>query len=131
MKIPNVYFHPSVSYKELPYYTSDADIGVHSMHGDKLNTLNALPNKLFEYIQGGLALIISDLPEMSRVVHNYNLGLTYKYGEIILLKNCLMELINNKALREKYKSNSMKASLSLSWDEESKKLNEIYKQLLD
>jgi len=37
----------------------------------------ALPNKLFEYINSGIAVAASDLPEMKRIVAGYRLGTTF------------------------------------------------------
>ena len=131
MDIHNVYFHSLVSYSELPIYTSDADIGVATIYGDTFSTFHCLPNKLFEYVQGGLAIIASDLPEMSELIKNHEIGMVFDNNNIESLKTVMNEIIVNSELRSKYKSNSLNASKELNWNIESKKLAKIYNQLLD
>jgi glycosyltransferase involved in cell wall biosynthesis len=125
-----IYFHPSVIHSDLPNFTCDADIGVHSMVGTNLNRINALPNKLFEYIQGGLALVISDLPEMSKVVNNYKVGLTFKNGDVEDLFNSLLKLIRDKKLMNDFKLASIRCSNELNWDVEKNKLINIYDKMI-
>ncbi len=129
MGVKNVFFHPSVPYEQLPSYTSDADIGIHSMHGNMLNRLNALPNKLFEYIQGELALIVSDLPEMSRIVSGHNLGLVYPNSNTDELANSMKKLINDRRLRDAARKKSADCALMFNWDEEKNILKNIYLRL--
>ena len=43
----------------------------HSRHNEF-----ALPNKFFEYVMAGLALCTTDLPEMARLIREYDLGVT-------------------------------------------------------
>jgi glycosyltransferase involved in cell wall biosynthesis len=50
-----------------PQRAADADIGI-NFPAACLNTRYCLPNKLFEYMMAGLAVIASDLPEMRNVV---------------------------------------------------------------
>jgi len=125
-----IYFHPSVIHSDLPNFTSDADIGVHSMVGTNLNRINALPNKLFEYIQGCLALVISDLPEMSKVVHNHKLGLTFKNGDVEDLSNSLIKVISDKKLMKDFKLASALCSQELNWEVEKNKLMKIYDEMI-
>jgi len=125
-----IYFHSSVIHSDLPNFTSDADIGVHSMVGTNLNRINALPNKLFEYIQGGLALVISDLPEMSKIVYNYKLGLTFKNGDVEDLSNSLIKVVSDKKLMKDFKSASVLCSQELNWEVEKNKLINIYDEMI-
>jgi hypothetical protein len=41
-----------------------------------LNYKYALPNKLFDYINAGLPVLTSNLPEMQAIVNKYNVGET-------------------------------------------------------
>jgi glycosyltransferase involved in cell wall biosynthesis len=54
------------------------DIGIFLLKGDNFNYLNALPNKLFEFIQARLAVAVSPNPEMARIVEQYSLGAVAK-----------------------------------------------------
>jgi glycosyltransferase involved in cell wall biosynthesis len=129
--VMRVYFHPSVNFDDLPAYTSDADVGVHTMYGDIKNQLFALPNKLFEYIQGGLSLIVSDLPEMSALVHKHNIGLTFTPGSKLELCQCLNEFVENEKLRMQCRLSISEIRNSYTWNEEEKRLKSLYLNLLE
>lgn len=51
------------------------------MQGTCLNHCLALPNKIFEYIQAGIPILVSDLPEMQRVVVDYGVGEVFPDGD--------------------------------------------------
>ena len=50
------------------------DIGLFLLPPVNFNWRFTLPNKLFEFIQGRLAIAIGPSPEMARVVRKYGLG---------------------------------------------------------
>jgi glycosyltransferase involved in cell wall biosynthesis len=56
---------------------ADADIGINPIPAACLNTRYCLPNKLFEYMMAGLAVIASDLPELRKVVVDHDVGLVF------------------------------------------------------
>jgi glycosyltransferase involved in cell wall biosynthesis len=124
-----VRFHPLVSSEELPSFTSDADIGVHPMAGGCLNHLWALPNKLFEYIQGGLAVATSELPEMANVIRRHGIGLTFPPGDVDGLAQCLQILINDSNLRNNYRQAAREAAKQLNWAIERENLKAVYEAM--
>ena len=66
----------------------------------------ALPNKLFEYIQAELPVIITDLPALKEIVNEL------KCGEIISTKNETKEIIN--AIEKNFKHrNEIKNNIRL------------------
>lgn len=125
-----VLFHPLVPSEELPSFTCDADIGIHPMTAGCLNHLWALPNKLFEYIQGGLAVITTELPEMAKIVNNYGVGLTFPPSDSDSLARCLQLLIDDTNLRNKYRRASHEAAVNhLNWTIEKELLKNIYRTM--
>ncbi len=64
----NIHFHPAVSPQALPAYTAGADVGLCMYQNVCLNQYLCLPNKVFEYLIYGLPIVVSDLPEMGRLV---------------------------------------------------------------
>ena len=56
------------------HYTAQADLGISLEENLGLNYYYALPNKLFDYIQARIPVLVSDLPEMAAVVHSYGIG---------------------------------------------------------
>lgn len=64
-----------VAFRDLVPAAAASDIGVMLLPGDTIHNRFALPNKVFEYMMAGAALIVSDLPEMASVVEDTNAGI--------------------------------------------------------
>ena len=60
--------------RELVGAANDYDVGLYLLAPRSFNQANALPNKLFEFIQARLAVAISPNPEMARVVREHGCG---------------------------------------------------------
>jgi glycosyltransferase involved in cell wall biosynthesis len=69
-----VTFHPPVPMLELVEAAIPFDVGLMALPAFSLHTEYALPNKLFEYMMAGLALAVSDLQEMNRLVKETGVG---------------------------------------------------------
>jgi glycosyltransferase involved in cell wall biosynthesis len=86
-------------------------------------------NKLFECINAGLPVILSDVPE-----HRY-LNEKYKFGIILeeISSECLAEaaikLKNDFKLYETLKQNAIVASKELCWENEGMKLVSVYRDI--
>lgn len=65
---------PKLPYAELFPLTASADVGLSLDQGLCGNFYFSLPNKLFDYIQAGLPVVATDLPEVSRIVNEYEVG---------------------------------------------------------
>lgn len=63
-----------VPYEELVPTLNQYDVGVFVLPPVSFNYANALPNKLFDFVQARLATVISPSPEMERVVRAHGLG---------------------------------------------------------
>lgn len=108
---------------------AQADLGIHAIRGESLSHKYCLPNKLFEYIQSGLALLVTNLPEMEKIINEYEIGSTFKDGDIDDLINKLEYLIKNRQLIKKYKENSIKLSTIMDWSTEELKLLSLYEEV--
>ena len=124
-----LYYLPAVPPADLSYYTSDADIGVVPIPDTCLSYKLSLPNKLFEFIQGRLAIVASNLPEMSRIVEEYGVGLTYEVGNPAKLADALDTLLQDSGLLAVCRENADKAAEILNWQNEQHTLLKIYESL--
>jgi len=124
-----IIFYPAVSSKILPQWTADATIGVHPMEGICLNHLLALPNKIFEYIQANIPVLVSDMPEMKRIIDHYGVGRTFEDGDAEDLALQIDYILNDPKLLNYYKLATMNAVKELNWKIEKQKLIEIYDKL--
>lgn len=64
--------------EELVKLTKQADLGISLEEDLGLNYRYSLPNKLFDYIQCRVPVLCSALPEMSRIVSSYGVGIACK-----------------------------------------------------
>ncbi|KKI89242.1 hypothetical protein WQ54_27155 [Bacillus sp. SA1-12] len=120
-----VFFHDQVPSEELIYYTQQAHIGLVMYEKISKNNYYSTPNKMFEYIQAGIPCVSSNHPGKAVVVDQYKTGvLAEETTEGIV--NGIKEVVNHYSL---YKQNCLEAQKVLTWEDESKKLVELYKNI--
>jgi len=125
-----VIFMGRLPFEELIKLTPLASIGL-SIEEDKgLNYHYALPNKLFDYIASLVPVVVSDLPEMARIVHKYNIGVVTSSLQPEKLAGIFQEMLNNRDKRKKWIRNLRQAALELTWENEEKKLKKIFRPFL-
>lgn len=125
----NIYFHPAVSPDIVLNYTSSADIGISPIEYTCLNEYYCLPNKLFEYIQAGLPVIVSNLQEMARVVNENNIGEVIEGFTPEALKKAIEKI---KAMNyDDLCHNVEKIKKQYSWESQEKILIPAYRSLLE
>ena len=124
-----VHFISTVALAELPSYTASSNIGVQPIENTCLNHYTTDSNKLFEYVQAGLTVVASDLPEIRRVVREHDLGLLVPAGDSAALAAALRTLVVDKAKRRYYADQSCKAAATLSWESQEHNLLELYRKV--
>jgi glycosyltransferase involved in cell wall biosynthesis len=67
---------PPVAMTNLVEAATQFDVGIMALPGHSQHNRFALPNKVFEYMGAGLALVVSDLPEMAHVIKTTGCGVT-------------------------------------------------------
>lgn len=125
-----VRFIPTVPLKELLHYTASADIGVQPIENTCLNHFSTDSNKLFEYVQAGLPVIASDLPEIRRVVNEHGLGILVPDGDSGALAAAINELVSDPVKRARFGDNAKRAAATLSWEAQEQELTGLYKHVL-
>jgi hypothetical protein len=70
--------HDPVPYDELIATLNGYDVGVHLLRPVNFNNRWALPNKIFDYVQARLGVIVGPSPEMERLVAGFGLGAVTK-----------------------------------------------------
>lgn len=106
---------------ELNNYTAGADIGLTLIENISISYYHALPNKLFEYIMAGLPVLSSNLPQMKKVVEDYNVGKVVDVDNIPEIVGAIKEWIENGKSLEVFRKNCNAASLELNWTNEFRK----------
>jgi hypothetical protein len=69
-----VTLHPPVPYAQLSATLNGYDVGIHALPPTSFNNRWALPNKLFDYVQARLGVLIGPSPEMARIVERHGIG---------------------------------------------------------
>jgi glycogen synthase len=119
---------PPVQFAEIVPAANQADIG-YFVHKDLSPQKRfVLPNKFFEYAMAGLALCVSDLPEMARLVREYGFGrLVPEYDE-----RAIAAVINSfdRDSIDFMKQRSIEAAAALNWDKEKYRMLEFYESIL-
>ncbi|WLR50581.1 glycosyltransferase family 4 protein [Bacillus tianshenii] len=102
------------------------DIGLQLLNNIP-NCQVALPNKLFNYMRAGLAVIGMNYKEISSVMKNANCGLLINKLDSNLLTNAMINLIEQSRLLNYFKKNSRIAfESSYNWEKEGEKLLKLY-----
>ena len=112
--------------QELLHYTLNADIGLSIDKNTNLNYYYSLPNKVFDYLQAGLPILASRLPEIEKIINHYKVGdfIENHKPESIAFK--INEMLNAPSLLEEYKRNCLTAAKELSWLNEKQKLIKVF-----
>mgnify|MGYP001289008083 CR=1 FL=1 len=71
---PRITFHDPVAPDDLPRALNPFDIGVFAMKPSNFNMEHALPNKLFDFLQARLGMVVTPNSEMRRFVQANDLG---------------------------------------------------------
>ena len=69
-----VVFKGHVRFDQLWQFTRTADLGLSFEEDTCLAYRFSLPNKIFDYINAEIPILISDLPEFKKVINTYNVG---------------------------------------------------------
>jgi len=109
-------------------YMKVADLGVALLYPVK-NYLDSLPVKCFEYMACGIPMVISDFPYWKKLFRDYALFANPKDPQDIA--NKIKVFIDDEELRDKIgKAGMLAVQNEYSWEAESKKLLNLYKELL-
>jgi glycosyltransferase involved in cell wall biosynthesis len=120
---------PPVPMVDLVRAANAFDIGLFALPDHSRHNRFALPNKFFEYTMAGLALCVSDLPEMARLVKDHDLGVLFSGMEPSVIAATINSL--DRASIDRYKRQSLAAARQLNWQKESEKLVSLCEKLVN
>ena len=118
-----------VSYEEKDRYSATASIGIVTFL-PYANNISCLPNKLFEYMLISLPVVASNFPLYKKVIEESKCGVCIDPTKPIEIAKAIEYLIEHPEEAKKMGENGRRAILEkYNWENESKKLLKIYKQL--
>ncbi|ANH81021.1 hypothetical protein A8C56_08550 [Niabella ginsenosidivorans] len=121
---------PKMPPEQLKQYTPHADLGFSLDGFDNDNYLYNLPNKLFDYIQAGVPVVATAIPEVLKIIEHYHCGICLFSNEPEKMAEAVIKLYHNKEYYQTLKNNARIAAQELCWDIEKIKLQDIYKPYL-
>ncbi|HET6558862.1 MAG TPA: glycosyltransferase [Prolixibacteraceae bacterium] len=115
---------------QLSEVTRQADLGISLEEDLGLNYRFALPNKLFDYIQAGVPVLVSNLPEMRHIVEHYQIGAIAETHQRKELAQVIKNTLSDTDKITYWKQNLPLAAKELCWENEERILREIYTPFL-
>jgi glycogen(starch) synthase len=113
----------------MPLAAVGADIGVHVTPLDTLQRHFSMPNKLFEYIGAGLAVLVSPAADMRALVEAHGVGLVSADASPQAIAAALNSL--DLAAVERFRTAARKAAKELCWEVERNVFNTLHDSLLN
>lgn len=123
---PKILIHESIDYELLVPLISTADYGLCLVENVSYSDYLSLPNKLFEYAFAETYIVASDLPEIRKIVEHFQIGTTISSNLVDLV-----DWIDKQGiLRLRPKAMHSQEFELLGWQEQEKKLFEIFSSLI-
>ena len=125
-KSSTIHFMPAVAPDVIKDFTVDADVGISLIENVCQSYYLCLPNKLFEYASCGVPVIVSNFPEMAKVVAEYECGWaipprSHELGSLVA--SLSLDRIDSKRV------NALSILNFNNWQREERVLLEMYRSL--
>lgn len=121
-----VKFFGPIPNHELVDWTAGADIGLANIINSSISYYTSLPNKLFEYMMAGVAIIGSDSPEIGRIVKETGVGEVCDPADPDAIAAAARTILTDPA---PYRAATVAAAARYNWAVEEKKLIDLYESL--
>ncbi len=118
-------FHP---FEEVAAITAQASLGLSLEEDLGANYHYASPNKVYDYLQARIPVIVSDLPEMARVVNDYGCGgiLPATSRNPAALAHLIRSILESPEAYQQHVAAADKAARALTWEQEAPRLLRLY-----
>lgn len=122
-------FYGPVKPHEVTSYTASADVGVAPIQNACLSYYYCAPNKVFEYIIGGIPVVASNFPDLSKIVLENEIGFVFDPEDINSIAESIHRVFDNQTNYEAMRLNAQKATKKYNWEIEELKLLELYNSI--
>jgi len=120
---------PKVPFSVLRHITKHGHLGLSLDKPININYRYGLPNKIFDYLHAGLPVLVSRLVELEKIVNNYQVGGFIENHEPKHIAGRIQEIFEDPELMARWKENTANVRRDLNWENESKIVLEIFKQV--
>jgi len=124
-----VLFVPRMAYDKMMLYTAASDLGLSLDKNTNLNYRFSLPNKIFDYIQAGIPVLASRLPEVEKIIAGYDIGNFINSHDPEHIADRLNSMLSDSETLARWLKNLQLAAIELNWEKESEKFPDIIHEL--
>jgi glycosyltransferase involved in cell wall biosynthesis len=125
-RFPNIHYHSAVPPEKIAEFTAGADVGVSLIENVCLSYYMSLPNKVFEYLQCGLPVVVSRFPAMAEIVDRFGCGWAIPVERDLLAR--LVTSITREEISRR-SERALEAGSSCHWALEEPTLLGVYRRL--
>ncbi|WP_130013955.1 glycosyltransferase [Serinicoccus sediminis] len=104
--------HDPVPYAELMPTLNGYDIGIFVLPPVNFNYANALPNKIFDFVQARLGVVVGPTPDMADLVREHRLGLVTEGFDAAAVRAAVLAAVGSDVAAWKRASHAAAAELS-------------------
>jgi glycosyltransferase involved in cell wall biosynthesis len=120
---------PKLPFALLSQLTRKAQLGISIDKSSVLNHKYSLPNKLFEYLHAGVPVLASRLIEQERIINQFEVGDFIEDYQPEHIADKIKGIFANTEQLNRWKQNTCKVRETLNWENESKIVIDIFKQV--
>ncbi len=125
-----VHFHGAIDMKDVFQIMKTCDIGIVSLRNTSLNNYYCAPNKIYDYMKAGIAILGPDFPHMKEIIKPNGIGYTCNFDEVESIINAISYFIENKNKLSDMKKKSFDLwKTKYNWKSEEAKLVTLYDSL--
>jgi glycosyltransferase involved in cell wall biosynthesis len=123
---------PPVSTADVVAAASSATVGVAPIIPDTPNNAASMPNKLFQYLAAGLAVVVSDLPQLREVVEESGTGTAVDTSDPARLGRAIASILADGPRLASMRASARAAvEERYNWDRAAASLLAVYRRLGD
>jgi glycosyltransferase involved in cell wall biosynthesis len=123
----NIFFLDPIPFNDIIPSINKYDIGFYCLADSNFNNRNLLPNKIFEFIQARLCVVVSPTYEMAELVNEYQLGVVSSGFNSSDMADAIKNLTRENIMQ--YKQNSHLAAKTLTSKPNLEKIHSIVSTL--
>lgn len=120
-----VRFMAPVPPQEIVRHARAADVGVAPIQATYLSYRYALPNKLFDYLQAGLPLVVSDFPDMAELVARHDVGAVCDPSRPASIAEAIDAVTRDPERAARLRANALRAAEDYTWERQRETLLEL------
>jgi len=126
-----VFYHGEYAHSDISTILANYDVGVYTATAIDGNFDVTLPNKLFDYLCNGLAVVMPPFESIERILADAPCGVTVDTSSTEAIATCLQGFVDSPELVEAYKKEAVAHASQYAYPEQAKKLVAAYADMMD